>query len=199
MSAVRLFVALALPEEARDSLAEWRSRALGGVSALRLLDPASLHVTLCFLGWQDEEEVDRVGEACASAVGPPVGSGVGDGMRSGVGSGVGELSLGGAFWLPERGRPRVAAVSVVDPSGGVAALQSRLSEALSAGGWYTPERRPFLAHVTVARVGKDARVRRSALPDPPAVRFAGSRVVLYRSVLGAGGARYEALRVFEPL
>ena len=86
------------------------------------------------------------------------------------------------------------AVALLDSDGIIARVQSVLSDALVAGGWYAPESRPFLAHVTVARVGRDSRVRPRELPAPPgdlAVRC--SRVTLYRSQLGAGGARYSAI------
>jgi RNA 2',3'-cyclic 3'-phosphodiesterase len=76
-------------------------------------------------------------------------------------------------------------------------LQAKLSEALLTGGWYVPEKRPFLAHVTIARVAKEARVRREGAPAPPQVSFRGSTVTLFRSRLGRGGARYEPLRSVE--
>ena len=55
----------------------------------------------------------------------------------------------------------------------------------------------MLAHVTVARVAKDARIKTPALQPPPAVEVRCSRVTLYRSRLGSAGARYEPLRIVE--
>ena len=78
-----------------------------------------------------------------------------------------------------------------------ARAQAALSRALESGGWYVPEKRRFLAHVTVARVRKGARVRREELPPPAADALRGSTVTLYRSRLGAGGARYEPLYSVE--
>ena len=173
----RLFVALELPSEAREALVRWRSSVAGDVAGLRFVRPEDLHATLCFLGSRPEDEIDVIAGACGVVAGEPVAD-----------SGFGE-----ALWLPAR-RPRVLAVALVDPDGIIARVQSVLSGALVAGGWYAPESRPFLAHVTVARVERDARVRAVSLPPPPgglAVRC--SRVTLYRSQLGAGGARYSAL------
>jgi 2'-5' RNA ligase len=86
------------------------------------------------------------------------------------------------------------AARVEDPDGSLGRLQASLSDGLQAGGWYAPENRPFLAHVTVARVVSGSRVRAVALSAPPAVTVgAGAAVTLYRSRLGPGGARYEAL------
>ncbi len=171
----RLFVALELPDGAREALVRWRSSVVGDLAGLRLVRPEDLHATLCFLGSRPEDEIDVIAAACGVVAGEPVA----------------ESRFGAALWLPAR-RPRVLAVALSDPEGVIARVQSVLSDALVAGGWYAPESRPFLAHVTVARVGRDSRVRPVSLSPPPgesAVRC--SRVTLYRSRLGAGGARYS--------
>ncbi|MGH2891327.1 MAG: 2'-5' RNA ligase family protein, partial [Solirubrobacteraceae bacterium] len=80
-----------------------------------------------------------------------------------------------------------------DEAGRLAAVQSALSAALAVAGHYEPESRPFLAHVTVARVGRDARVRPQELPAPQPMRFTSTKVTLYRSRRGHGPARYEPL------
>jgi 2'-5' RNA ligase len=177
---VRLFVALALPEPVRDELVRWRGEALRDVRGLRLLAPEALHVTLCFLGWRWEGEVSGIAEACESVANIPAMP----------------LALGESLWLPAR-RPRVLAVEVGDPTGELGRVHAKLSAALSGGGWYRPEARPFLAHVTVARARGDARVKRTELVAPESPSFDGSLITLYRSRLGGGGARYEPLRRVE--
>jgi 2'-5' RNA ligase len=172
----RLFVALELPSAARDALVRWRASVLSEVPGLRLVRPEDLHATLCFLGSRPVGDVDGISAACGVVAGEPV-----------VDSAFGE-----GLWLPAR-RPRVLAVALRDDDGVLAEVQSALSRALVAGGWYAPESRSFLAHVTVARVGRDARVRAVELPAPPSLAVGGSVVTLYRSRLGAGGARYEPL------
>jgi 2'-5' RNA ligase len=177
---VRLFVALELPGAAREALVLWRGAAVHRQDSLRLIASEHLHATLCFLGWRPIDEVSPILDACGVI----------------AGRGAAELCLGEAIWLPRR-RPRVLAVELEDPGGGLTATQASLSEALAAGGWYVPERRPFLAHVTVARVAAGGRARASELPVPPRLRFEASPVTLYRSRLGAGGARYEPLGTVE--
>ena len=173
---VRLFVALELPEEARSALLEWRS---GQASAerLRLIRPDALHATLCFLGWRSDDEIERIGAAC------------GDTLRGLRAPG---LALGEGLWLPPR-RPRVLAVELSDPTKALKELQASLSDALSAGGWYTPEKRPYLAHVTVARVPARAGVRAVELSPSPRLGFLPPAITLYRSRLERAGARYEPL------
>ncbi|MET0762375.1 MAG: 2'-5' RNA ligase family protein, partial [Thermoleophilaceae bacterium] len=50
----RMFVALDLPSEARRELSEWRDVLIDGRRDLRPVRAEALHVTLVFLGWQDE-------------------------------------------------------------------------------------------------------------------------------------------------
>lgn len=174
---IRLFVALELPVEIRERLLAWRSEAVRELSGLRLLDPEQLHVTLCFLGWQDSaaaQDIAAASQASASTATAP------------------KLALGRPVWLPPR-RSRVLAVELDDPEDGLARLQSALSARLAAGGWYVPERRPYRGHVTVARVRPSASGRPSPLAGPPGLSFTASLLTLFRSVLSPAGARYEAL------
>jgi 2'-5' RNA ligase len=164
-----------------EVLERWRSTAPGGVRGLRDVDRAALHVTLCFLGWRSEREIEDIGAACAAAV---------------AGWGPLTLSLGDPVWLPPR-RPRVLAAGIKDRSAALAGLQAALSKELGAGGWYAPETRPFLGHVTVARVPRGTRARATKLPGLPSLEFLGSQVTLYRSRLRPDGARYETQRTVE--
>src|SRR2546423_681685 len=130
---------LALPEAAGPGWGGWRSDVLRSMTELRAIPPDHLHVTLCFLGWEDAGGVEAIagaGRAVTASERP-------------------ELTLGEAVWLPPR-RPRVLAVQLHDAHGRLAALQSELSQRLEAGGWYVPERRPYMAHVTVVRVRRQA-------------------------------------------
>ena len=176
---VRLFVALELPVHVREALIAWRD-GLIRAGGLRPLGAESLHATLCFLGWQTASQVDAIGAACGLLAGEPTP----------------ELSLGAARWLPPR-RPRVLAVDLADPSGALTRAQTTLSGTLAAGGWYEPEKRPYLAHVSVARVTRGARAPRAALPPISTLEFRAGRVTLYRSRLSRGGAQYEPLATIE--
>lgn len=138
-------------------------------------------MTLCFLGWMPEEAIAPL-RALVEA------------SSAGIG-GVAGLAFGEPLWLPRR-RPRVLALALEDRHGQLTELQGRLAERLAAGGWYEPELRPYLPHVTVARVRGGESVPRGAelSPVPPLV-FDGAAVTLYRSRLERTGARYEPLFV----
>jgi RNA 2',3'-cyclic 3'-phosphodiesterase len=172
-SKARLFLALDLPEDAREELAAWRVAALGGRDDLRLVAPEALHVTLAFLGHLDEAEIPRIAELLRPSEAPV-------------------MHATAVKPVPPR-QPRLFALDLEDEDGRCAAIQARLSDALVAAGLYEPEKRPFWPHVTLARVRKGARVPRLDLPDPPAAPWRGEAVTLYRSRLSREGARYEAL------
>ena len=171
----RLFAALDLPAPVRDALGGFGRAAAEDDFALRAVRDDALHVTLAFIGHRPLDDIEPACEAVRSVAGP-----------------VGELSLGDALWLAPR-RPHVLTVEVVDASGALFALQERVVAALVEAVGYEPDRRRFRPHVTVARVRHGASPRRRGLPDAPDASFAGEALTLYRSWLGGGPARYEAL------
>ena len=173
----RLFVALELPDEARERIVAWQHEAFGvHERAVRPVRPESLHVTLVFLGHHPEESVDAIGAAALSGAG---------GLRGPV---LEPIAIKG---VPPR-RPRLWALDLRDPDGRAAAVQAAVAEPLVAGGWYSHEKRPFWPHVTVARLRARTRPPRVEA-DPPAGAFTASEVVLYRSRLSRAGADYEPL------
>ena len=175
----RLFLALDLPEPGRASIASWRDGLIADRADLRPVGPEALHVTLVFLGWQDESAAPRIADAAFGALpaGPPP-----------------RLTPAGVRSLPPRD-PRLFALDLEDEGSRATALQAAASAALEAGGWYRPEKRPFWPHLTLARVKRRER-RVPALPDnppPPREPFKASAVTLYRSTLRPQGALYEPL------
>jgi RNA 2',3'-cyclic 3'-phosphodiesterase len=177
---LRLFVAADLPAPVRAALAAFRDAADPAI--WRPVPDEALHITLAFLGHLPEEAAETAAEVLDRAAGPPP-----------------RLVVTGPLLLPPR-RARVLCAALADPDGGLAALQQRVSDGLEAAGLYTPEKRPFRAHATVARLRAGARSPRD-LPDGlvlEPLEFHADAVTLYRSRLGRGGARYEALhRVSE--
>ena len=183
----RLFVALELPGEFVEGLSAWGREAFGEVRALRLLRPESLHVTLVFLGYQAERDIDRIAEVALGA---------------GAGAGAGGFGLVPEGVVPvPRSRPRLFALDLEDVGGALGEWQAGLSERLEAARFYEPEKRPFWAHVTLARVKRGEKAGRGLeVPDlPEALRepFRAGRVTLFRSTLRRSGAVYEPLASVE--
>jgi 2'-5' RNA ligase len=170
----RLFVALELPGPVRARLAAFGQAAADADDGLRAVGDQALHATLAFLGHRDVADVGPAADAVR-----------------GVGTAAPRLALGDPLWLAPR-RPHVLTVALDDIDGTLAGLRATVVERLAGAIEWEAESRPFRPHVTVARVRRGARVRRD-LPDAPQATFAGEAVTLFRSRLGRGPARYEAL------
>jgi RNA 2',3'-cyclic 3'-phosphodiesterase len=175
----RMFVALDLPGEARAGLAAWRDELVDGRRDLRPVRAEALHVTLVFLGWQDEKAAETIGGAAFEAC---------------SGLGAPRLRAAGVRPLPPRD-PRLFALDLEDEEGRASAVQQAVSDALEAGRWYRPEKRPFWPHLTLARVKR--RERRvpplPGEPPPPGEPFEAREITLYRSTLRPQGAIYDPL------
>jgi len=173
----RMFVALDLPEAARNELARWRDSLVVGRDDLRPVRPEALHVTLAFLGWQDEAAAERIAAEAFGAV---------------AGLEVPALRAAQVKAVPPR-RPRLFALDLDDPGDRAAAVQEAVSDRLEAAHFYKPEKRPFWPHVTLARVKRGARA--GPLPEipPPDERFQAVDLTLYRSTLRPQGAIYDPL------
>jgi RNA 2',3'-cyclic 3'-phosphodiesterase len=174
MTTLRLFVALDLPPEARASLKAFRDEA-ADPAVWRPVPDEALHLTLAFLGHRPEEDVAPVRSVLEACVGAAP-----------------RLRLAGGLLLPPR-RARVLCASVDDADGALAALQACVSDGLAAAGLYTPEKRPFRPHVTVARLRPRARAPREVGAAPAPLEFDGEALTLYLSRLHPAGARYERM------
>jgi 2'-5' RNA ligase len=174
----RLFFALDLPEPTRAAIAAWRDRAVAGRDDVRPVAARSLHLTLCFLGWRDEDEVGAIAEAAFGACA---------GLRAPL------LRAREVVPVPPR-RPRLFALDLEDDGRRADAVQGAASEALAAERFYEPEARPFWPHLTLARVKRGARAGPlGTAPPPPAEPFEAAELTLYRSTLRPSGAVYEPL------
>ena len=165
---IRLFCALELPGDARDELAGWAASALRGRG--RLVPAGNLHVTLAFLGHRPAGDVPAIRAELAAAAGAarPV-----------------DLQP-----LRYRETRSVGMIVLEDAGGGAAALAEELQGRLAALGLLRREARPWLPHVTVLR-RPEREGDRPLLANMRSIHVV--RSALYRSSLGPGGARYDAL------
>ena len=174
---LRLFIAAEPPPAVREELAHWARGAIGRSAAVRRLPADSLHLTLCFLGEQPPSAVAEVTVVLASMIE--------------LLAAVEELSVGAPAWLPPR-RPRVLAVGIGDPSGGLRALQGALVAELSTTLDWHPPRERFRPHITLARM-RPGSERAHELPPTPAISFTPTAATLFRSDLDPAGASYAPL------
>jgi RNA 2',3'-cyclic 3'-phosphodiesterase len=182
----RLFVALDLPGALREAIAAWGGEELRD-PALRAVPRESLHITLAFLGYTPEKEIESLAE-----------------IVTGIGAPAPQIRLGDPVAKPSAKRPRLFALPA--DSADTVALQEVLEAKLVAKRLYKPEKRPFWPHVTVARVKSEGRgskrprpVRRHPEKLPPELLAPtrGVRMTLYRSELQPRGAHYTSLAQVE--
>lgn len=180
---MRLFLAAELPDELLGRVDEIRTSLAAKLEGWRWVRPEGVHLTLRFLG-EVAPESDRKAR--------------GTWRRVAADARPFRVRLHGVGRFPARGRPRVLWVGIEETSPGDAlpALAAELEQAARGLGWEA-EMRSFNPHLTLARG------RRGTRPDEPhdAVVRSGSEVqvrelVLHRSQLEAGGARYTALESF---
>ncbi|MDX1690710.1 MAG: RNA 2',3'-cyclic phosphodiesterase [Acidimicrobiia bacterium] len=174
----RLFLAVAPDEETRHRLAH----LLGDPAALpgRPVHPDNWHLTLRFLGDVGPVGRDRLlGTLGDADLGTPFG-----------------LSWSGLGAFPNPRRARVLWLGVRRGAPELEDLAGRVREAVEDAG-FDPEERPFSPHLTLSRLRPPEDVRplvdRFEAPDA-AMRV--SEVVLFRSNLGGGPARYERVETF---
>jgi 2'-5' RNA ligase len=182
----RLFVALDLPDDVREGIVAWGRDELSD-PALRPVRRESLHITLAFLGYMPEREIEPLTEIVDRLEAPaPL------------------LRLEDPIAKPAPKHPRLFALPADSPD--TVALQADLEEQLVVQRFYKPEKRPFWPHVTVARVKSEGRGsnRTGAVERPPGKLPAkllspvlGVRVTLYRSELQPRGAHYTPLAQVE--
>jgi 2'-5' RNA ligase len=179
---VRLFLALALPDDLRGEVARSLSALRESLPGWRFVGIEALHVTLRFLG-EVEASLDARGREAWRAVARDASP-----LR---------LRIGGIGTFPAGRRARVLWLGAEEmpPEGRVAALAASLESAALALG-LRPETREFHAHVTLARAIARSGAMAPADPGGPLGEFVARRIVLFRSVLGRGGARYEEIEAF---
>jgi RNA 2',3'-cyclic 3'-phosphodiesterase len=173
---LRLFVAIDVPEEAKDSVDEAFRRWREEFPRARWVPRENWHVTLKFLGRTWPRLREWVPERVEAAVRDMASFRV---RLAGVGS----------FPSRRRGRILWAGVDDADPLTEVA---TRLDEALRDE--FEPESRPFHAHLTVARSDPPVELPRGYAETPlETAPWTVRDVVLFRSHLRRPAPVYEPI------
>jgi 2'-5' RNA ligase len=177
---VRLFIAVPLPQELTDRAAALLPAALPGLKRVR---PELMHLTLAFLGWTPDEQLDAAGAAARAAA---------------TGQRAFDLSFAGSGRFPPTGRPRVVWLGVGEGAEPLAGLAGAVTAELRGRGLKFDDR-PFAPHLTLARVreeasGPEARTVAAAVDAiaVPDLRARVDRIAVVESVLSPTGPSYTA-------
>ncbi len=175
---MRLFVAVDLPEDVKDAIAD-TYRAIPGA---RWVDETKLHCTLHFIGEVAEPILDKLAAGLSKIKSAPM-----------------KLQIRSAGFFPPRKEPRILWFGIEHPLEFLT-LQSKI-ERVCIGNVSTGETRKFHPHVTVARLNDPHRekvaefvVTNSLFSSEP---FEITQFHLYRSHQGKVTTHYEKLVSFE--
>jgi 2'-5' RNA ligase len=176
--ALRLFIALEIPEPIRElveaAVADLRERH----PRARWVPRQNQHVTVKFLGATWPRLVDWVTEAIqdVALASPPF-----------------RTRVGGLGAFPNERRARVLWAGLDDPMGVLTQIAAALDAALERE--FTPEKRAFTPHLTVARFDPPTTI--GDIPTPVrSDEFAVDRLILFRSQLRRPAPVYEPVATF---
>jgi len=183
---LRLFVAIAVPEEIKARLAglqrELRERL--GRSSISWTRPEILHLTLRFLGDIPSHRLEDLTGALAAAAAPQAPL---------------ILAVAGLGCFPNTRRPRILWAGIRDETGKLAELTRRIAGATDSYSSQPAEER-FTGHLTLARIrhaGGDGSSTIDRFIRETAARAVGSwraeTVELVRSERHPAGSRYTTL------
>jgi 2'-5' RNA ligase len=186
---MRLFVGVELDEASRSMAARVAAQLredLGSGLRASWVPPENYHLTVRFIGHVPDDRAPAILDALA----PPIHSSPFDVTLAGCGS------------FPPRGPARVLWIGVTQGLASLAALHDELDRRLAPFG-FEPEKRPFSAHLTLARLkdtgrthtGRIAEILRSVPAGP--VAFHVARTTVFESRLSPKGSTYHYVRHSE--
>lgn len=180
---MRLFVALEVPSAIRCAIGERVAAVRETLPRARWVNPEAMHLTLVFLGEVDGERLPDLERAGTSAV-----------------AGEAPLTLrvanGGSF---PPGRPARVVWLGIESDRDLAPLAQRLAADCARAAGVEADEKPYHPHLTLVRceppwpraaVAELSRAFSGGIGEP----FAVAEAVLFRSTLGQGPARHEALQ-----
>ncbi len=172
---MRLFIGIPLAGAVVSELSALCERLRAGTDGLRWSAPESWHITLQFLGSVAEGQyaclAARLGEIRSAPV--PIQAGA-----------PGIFERAGIFHVE------------VEPADELVALQQQVTAHMRPCG-FEPENRPYRPHITLARAKGGAasrqlrQLKERVRARPRFSAFAAREFLLYQSLLGPGGPKYE--------
>jgi 2'-5' RNA ligase len=177
MSEWRCFIAVPIGDQLRAALSSavdtWRGSP--GTEDLRWTDASGWHATLAFLGPTDPDRLPSLADALTDVAARLVPF---------------TLATGGLGGFPSPRAARVVWYGIQDPEGRLAAVASSVRGAVGLA-----QDQPFRGHLTLARARGQSRARIDLTRPAPVGTLRVDELVLYRSLLGGGPARYEPLAI----
>ncbi|MBM4332559.1 MAG: RNA 2',3'-cyclic phosphodiesterase [Deltaproteobacteria bacterium] len=185
MEEIRSFIAIEIPQPLKVKMEDLLKKLRRTEADVKWVRPASIHLTLKFLGSVPEEMLKKI----ALAISPVVASGE-----------PFALHVQGLGCFPSSRNPRVIWLGINQGAEQVSSLQ-RAIEKQTAELSFPPETRPFTPHLTIGRVrspkSKNFLMQEiEANKDVEIGAFQAKEVFLIKSELNPSGAIYTKLHAF---
>lgn len=180
---IRLFISVELPDGIKDRLAELISELKRSGAGIKWVKPQNLHLTLKFLGWVEDSQVDEIIELSAKSV---------------AGAGSFKARFEGLGTFPGGKAPRVIWVGTAEGGGALCKLAKDLEKNMSEAG-FRKEERAFKPHLTIGRV-KERKGLAKLTKQIGGIKDAGfgevlvDRINVMKSTLAPNGPVYENLK-----
>jgi 2'-5' RNA ligase len=177
---VRAFFGLPLPEAQRAAMAGFLTACTSAAPQFRWTPATNLHLTVRFIGNVDRAVVEAIADRLAA--------------RSLLAF---DLEVGNLGTFGSRRHVRVVWQGLRAGAEALTALAAQVDAECAAAG-LVGEKRPFQAHLTLARArGRDG-AELPTVPDPPQLSpWHATELVLFASRLSRTGAVYEPLRALK--
>jgi len=183
---VRQAAERALDRRRRRARAAAVQQRLRGPDGVKWVEPQNFHFTLRFLGYTQPDALQRLVPALSAAVAAHEAF---------------SLTLAGVGAFPNARRPQTIWVGVSEGARPLESLAGSVERAVVAQG-FSPEERPFRAHLTLGRVKAPrppvelARALEAMPEGEEVARIQVGEVVLMRSDLRPSGPIYTPMEVF---
>lgn len=176
---IRCFIALPIPRDTANELGDLAAKMSyqDKSSAVRWVDQANYHITLAFLGEQEQDDLETFAEQ----------------LDSSLSQTEFQIELSHPQPFPET-RPKLLA-AMVDKSPEMIALHQQTGSAIKSTNLRI-DKRKFIPHVTLGRYRHSRNAYVGTIPMNVSFGSVIDEVVLYESVLTASGAEYEPIYRF---
>ena len=176
---IRSFIAIPIPVDMANALGDASAKMAyqDKSNAVRWVDQGNYHITLAFLGDQEEHDIEELAERLDEKLE------------------VNNLSIKISHFSPfPEGKPKLIA-AMIDRNDGLRELHKQVVSAMNASSIETDKRR-FIPHVTLGRYRHSKKHFAGAILSNIDIDAEIEEVTLFESTLTSAGAEYESLYRF---
>jgi 2'-5' RNA ligase len=172
-----------LPDEVKKNISKLVAALTKSTAQVKWVTTKNLHITLKFLGWVEEKDLENIIELTRQSV---------------ADSGSFKAKFSGIGTFPEGKSPRVVWVGTEEGGGKLCELANRLEKNLSDAG-FRSEEREFKPHLTIGRVKEkkgvdDLKIRISKVGNSKFGETIVDKVHIMKSTLTPKGPIYEIFK-----